>query len=138
MKKVKGSITTNTLVSQISELSGNAISVFYYLGAGPKRSFTVSYGLGAIGTFLLLVRPDDISMIPFYVTVAKFGISASFNTVFLASVDLIPTIFSSSIFGFCNFAARIITITAPVIAEQDAPLPMLVCLGALLTALLAS
>ena len=77
-------------------------------------------------------------MIPFYVTVAKFGVSASFNTVYLASVGLIPTIFSSSVFGFCNVAARIITITAPVIAEQDAPLPMLICLTALSIAVVAS
>lgn len=138
MKKVKGSITTNTLVSQISEFSADIVSVLYYISAGPKFGFTFGYGLAFIGSFLLLMRPDDIPMIPFYVTVAKFGVAASFNTVYLASVGLIPTIFSSSVFGFCNVAARIFTIVSPVIAEQDAPLPMLICVTLSIIAAVAS
>lgn len=74
---------------------------------------------------LLLFYPNDLVYIPLYVTVAKFGVAASFNIVYLVAVGLIPTMFASTVFGFCNVAARILTMSAPIIAEQEPPLPML-------------
>ena len=86
------------------------------------------YVLSILGAFLLLIFPNDVVMIPLYITIAKFGISCAFNLVYLSAVSLIPTILSSTVFGLCNVPARVITIMAPVVAEQDAPVPMLICL----------
>lgn len=69
------------------------------------------------GSLLLLFYPNDIAYIPLYVTIAKFGVAASFNIVYLVAVGLIPTMFASTVFGFCNVAARFVTIAAPIIAE---------------------
>ena len=109
-------------------MAADIVSVLVYLSLGPKKGFASSYSLAILGCFLLLCFPNNIGMIPFFVTIAKFGISASFNMVYLASVGLIPTMFASSVFGLCNVAARIATIMAPVIAEQEYPLPMILCL----------
>ena len=114
------------------------MAVLYYISIGPKHTFTLSYILAIVGALLLLIYPNDVSMIPLYVTIAKFGVAASFNTVYLASVGLIPTMFASSVFGFCNVSARCFTIMSPVIAEQDAPLPMLIVVTASIIACFAS
>jgi len=44
----------------------------------------------------------------------------------LITAEYFPTAYSSSVFGFCNIAARFTTILAPLVAEMKAPLPMLV------------
>ena len=114
-------------MSSSSEVCADIISVFVYMSIGPKKGFASSYILASLGCLLLLCFPNNIDMIPFYVTIAKFGISTSFNMVYLASVGLIPTMFASSVFGLCNVAARILTILAPIIAEQVYPYPMIIC-----------
>ena len=96
------------------------------------------YILSILGAFLLLIFQNDVVMIPLYITIAKFGISTAFNLVYLSAVSLIPTILSSTVFGFCNVPARVITIMAPVVAEQDAPVPMLMCLVLVSCAIVAS
>ena len=122
-----GSITLNTLASATSEVIAKIVCFFVYKSFGPKKGYAASYFIASIGTILLLCFPDNIDFIPLFVTISKFGICISFNTSFLASVDLVPTIFSATIFGFCNVAARFFTIFSSEIAEQDYPFPMLVC-----------
>ena len=39
--------------------------------------------------------------------------------------DLFPTLFVATAFGVCNFFAKFASIFAPQVAEQTAPLPML-------------
>ena len=127
MKMVKGTLTQNTIVSQIAELAANFYSGLMYLSIGPKMGFSSSYAICVVGSILLMMNWNNIDMIPLYITMAKFGISSSFNMIYLASVSLIPTILSSTVFGYCNVAARICTIFAPVVAEQEFPFPMILC-----------
>ena len=63
-------------------------------------------------------------MLPVFITMAKFGISAAFNMIFIASVQLIPTIVAASVFGYCNVLARLMTVLSPIVAELDYPLPL--------------
>jgi len=63
---------------------------------------------------------------PIFVTLAKFGISSAFVIVYVATVDVFPTLFCATAIGFCNFFARVATILAPLIAEKQPPLPMLI------------
>jgi len=46
----------------------------------------------------------------------KFGISSSFNCVYLAN-GLFPSIYSSTTFGMFNFFARLTAMFAPIAAE---------------------
>lgn len=127
MKLVKGTLTQNTIVSQVAELSANWYSGLMYSSVGPRMGFTTSYLLCLGGSILLMMNWNNLDMIPLYITMAKFGISSSFNMIYLASVSLIPTILSSTVFGYCNVVARVLTIFAPVVAEQAFPFPMILC-----------
>ena len=59
------------------------------------------------------------SAVPVFISIAKFGISAAFNMVFLAFVALTPVQFTSSMFGLANFVARWVTFLAPLTAELE-------------------
>lgn len=54
---------------------------------------------------------------------SKFGISGSFNVVYLAN-GLFPPVYSSTTFGLCNFFARFASMLAPIFAEFEKPIPM--------------
>lgn len=61
---------------------------------------------------------------PFFVVLAKFGISGGFVLCYASTVEVFPTLFCATALGFCNFFARVLTILAPEIAEREPPLPM--------------
>lgn len=48
----------------------------------------------------------------------------AFNMVFIASVELIPTIFAATVFGYANVVARLVTMMSSIIAEKEYPLPI--------------
>ena len=69
--------------------------------------------------------------------VAKFGLAFSFMINYLSMVQLFPTLFCGTATGICNFAGRMATIFAPIVAELEPPTPILI-LGSLLLAAFAS
>jgi hypothetical protein len=56
----------------------------------------------------------------------KLGLSSAQNICALITAEYFPAAYSSSVFGFCSMAARFTTILAPLIAEMEAPYPLLV------------
>ena len=43
--------------------------------------------------------------------------------------ELFPTLVRATSFGICNVCARLITISAPVFARAEQPIPMMIVLG---------
>lgn len=66
---------------------------------------------------------------PPFVVITKLGIAGGFNLVYQAALDVFPTLFCGTAIGICNFFARVISIFAPIVAEQPAPLPMIILTG---------
>ena len=64
------------------------------------------------------------------VIVAKFGISANYNIIYVAHGDIFPVLFSATAFGFCSFFARLFTSLSPLLAEIEEPAPMIAFTGA--------
>ena len=56
----------------------------------------------------------------------KFGVSASFNLVWIVTADYFPVVFRSQIYGVCNLVSRMIGSGAPIMAVVKALYPMLV------------
>lgn len=113
LKYIEGDIYTNTIVSSISEVAAYLISGVLYEKIGTKVSFIGSFLIGIVGSISLMTLGDaNKNFIPIMVLGTKFGISGSFNVVYLAN-SLFPPIYSSTTFGFCNFFARIASMLAP-------------------------
>lgn len=138
MDHLEGSLITNTIISQVSEFTAYILSSVIYLYLGPKPAFLSMYLLSVIGSGMLIKFWTDVSLIPIFITMAKFGISACFNMVFIASVELVPTLFTASAFGFCNVSARMVTMMSSLVAELPYPVPLVVNMIVALIAAVAS
>lgn len=90
--------------------------------------------LSLFGTLFLMIFWNNLTLIPFFITMAKFGVSATFNMVFIAFMQLIPTLYTATIFGISNVVARTVTIMSPLIAEMDYPTPLILEIIAVLFA----
>lgn len=113
MGRVKGSLVLNTIFSQAAEMSANYLSMFIYAFLGAKLGFLSMFVLSIVGSILLIIFFSNLTLLPVFIICAKFGIAASFNMCFMGFVQLIPTIFSTRVFGFCNVLARTVTVLSP-------------------------
>ena len=124
LKYIDGDIYENTIISSVSEVTAYLISGALYDKIGPKVSFIGSFVLAVVGSVLLITLGDNhVDYVVYMVLGTKFGISGSFNVVYLAN-SLFPPIYSSTTFGAFNFFARLFSMIAPPFAELQKPLPM--------------
>jgi len=117
LKYIDGDIYTNTIISSVSEVTAYLVSGALYDRIGPKVSFIGSFALAVVGSILLIFLGDHyVAFVPAMILGTKFGISGSFNVVYLAN-SLFPPIYSSTTFGAFNFFARLFSMIAPPFAE---------------------
>ena len=122
-----GNIFNNSYSSSGSELVAVTTAGLIYGYLKAKKIFIISFTTALVGSLLILfIGNVTLSWMPLYVIIAKFGISSAYLTLFIATVDVFPTLFCATAFGVVNFVATLVTILAPVIAEMKAPFPMLV------------
>ena len=112
VKYLGGDIFQNTVITSISQTVAAIFGGVLYQKLGVKRTFALSFLLSMIGSTYLL---HDNS--PLFILLARFGCSSCFCIVYLANADIFPPKFASTVFGLCNTASRILTITAPMVAE---------------------
>lgn len=125
MKYLNGDVYTNIMTSSVADNFGTIFSAILYEKFGVRTAFLVCISFSLIGGANILLLNSYINWMPLFIFISKVGNSSSFNLVFLANADLFPTLFSATAMGICNFFARLTTISAPLIAERPAPLPMI-------------
>jgi len=121
---IPGNIYVNTSIATISELLAQAISGIVYVYVGEKWSFILSFALSALGGVLIGFIPAGEYLVAFFVFVAVFGISFSYNLVYLVTPYLFPTERSSTAFGVCNASAMIFSILSGPAAVLPGVWPM--------------
>lgn len=126
LKYWPGNIYINTIASAMSGNIAYIVAGFCYEKFGAKTTFSAGFLLSVVGGICLLIVGESVTIwMPVFVTIAAFGINGCFCLVYVIMVDVFPTLFVATAFGICNFAARIATIFAPVVAELSPPLPMI-------------
>lgn len=127
MNDLPGNIYNNALASSASEFLAYILGGVLYKALNIKKSFILLYSISVVGSLLILFYgASKPSYMPAFVTLAKFGISACFNVIYIASVDVFPILFCGTALGVCNFAARLLTIFAPLVAQIEGDLPMII------------
>ncbi len=102
------------------------ISGFLYTSIGPKPAFIAAFSLAFTGAVLYLsLAKNHEDIVPFILILGKFGLSAAFNLVYVAN-SIFPTVYATTTMGICSIFARITTIFAPMIAEAEDPIPMII------------
>ena len=125
MKYLEGSLIQNNIFFQSAELISNATSGYLYFIVGPRKAFAFSFSLSIVGCLFLMIYWHEIQWVPYLILWANLGVSAAFNMCFIGFVELIPTIFRSTVFGIGNTFARGITGLAAEIAEIPYPFPII-------------
>ena len=132
LKKTKGNLLVNTLSSQTAEITAHLVGGILFYKFGARSSMLMGFLIsitGAVGLILINVNmPESTALISLFVGISKFGISAAFSMIYLCFMYLIPTVFTATVFGYSNTAARVVTVLAPEIAEVKGIVPVLVIL----------
>jgi len=117
----------NSTIFSICNVVAIIISPFIYQKAGIKIGFFSLFALSAFGGILILtwgLHSKSTWVFPALVLLASFGMSAGFNLCYAVHSHVFSTLFGATAMGICNFAARIATIFAPMVAEIKGPLSM--------------
>jgi Na+/melibiose symporter-like transporter len=79
-----------------------------------KQALILSYAISFLGGLMILFFGESsIFLMPIFVGVARIGISAGFNLIYLMNAEVFPTLFAATAMGICNLLARIVTILSP-------------------------
>ena len=115
-------MTLSSAADVVARFGGGSV----YSALGPKWSLTVSYVCQAVVGFLFIFIWGANWVVAFMVLLVKLAVASAYALNFNTTAQLFPTEYSATIFGACNFSARLSTIVAPIIAEVDRPVPMVV------------
>jgi len=137
IKYFPGNLFVNSYVATVASVPGNILGAVAYAYFGFRVTIVLSLLTGGLGALLILLLQDS-SIFFVFVLLAKFGIVAAFNVIYIAHTDLFPVLFAATAMGICNTVARIGTIGAPNLAEVHGPMPLIICSSLCLTGALAS
>lgn len=74
----------------------------------------------------MIVEEKEISIIySFWVLLSKFGISSTYNALYLSNTRLFPTYFCATAFGISNVVSKLVTVSSPIVAELKGQLPLM-------------
>jgi hypothetical protein len=82
--------------------------------------------VGSALLFTVLGQEEESSLHIICLFLCRFGVTLAFNCSYTIMRELFPTLVRATSFGICNVCARLITISAPVFARANQPIPMLI------------
>ncbi|CDW73598.1 solute carrier family member 5 [Stylonychia lemnae] len=126
LKYIKGDFFVNTITASLTEVPAYILSGILYEKLGIRIVLVSCFIISLVGGIFLLIFSNNTNVIPVFILLARFGVSATFNICYLANATIFPTIFAGTAFGICNVFAKMATIISPMLAEVDAPVPMTV------------
>ena len=100
-----------------------------YRKYGIKTAITICFTISALATSVLIAWGLDHQkswLFPVLVTVAEYGIAASFTVIYVAHSEIFPILFATTALGLCNFTSRSLSAFAPLLATVEQPVPFLV------------
>ena len=125
IKYIPGNVYINAIVASVSESIAHFCTSYIIKLLGARNSITSMYAISGIATIFLWVSEAKgfIKEVPFFILLAKFGVSSIFTLMYISMLIYFPSRFMGAVFGIANTACRAVTIFAPVVAEIDTPVP---------------
>lgn len=143
LKYFPGNIFINTTASAVSDVLAFTASGVVVQKLGIKWTLFGSFVMGLVGGLAIVFQTSGGKapigwLFPFLVLFSKFGISSAYNICYLSNSMLFPAKISATTMGICNTFARTACILAPLMAEFELPLPMIIFTALCAMASLAS
>jgi len=117
-----------------SEIAGKLAAGPICICIGKKPMLFVGFAISIIGVVLLAVNdPEQSSELKtsMLMNLARFGASMVVSGASIVTVMIIKTSVVSTAMGICIFVASSTALLAPLVAEMDMPMPMIVLAGIL-------
>ena len=117
------------ITASLAEIFAYILSACLYARLGLKQMLLYFNLLSAFGGIVILIyglQHQESFMFPCLIMLARFGVSAAFNAVFIGHDSLFPVLFASTSFGICNFLARSFTAVSTMMSQLEQPTPMII------------
>jgi OCT family organic cation transporter-like MFS transporter 4/5 len=125
IKYIHGNIFINIITTSIADALSSIFAGIIAEKIGAKNTLFLSFGLaGTFATLIIFAEHPVIILTSVFIT--RFGISSAFTLCYIVTADYFPSIVSSQVFGICRVFAGFATSLSPMIAEMEAPVPMVV------------
>lgn len=129
VKYFPGSFEVNTLVMTASDLPATILAGILTYNFSPRRVYVLFAGLASIAGLgiLFLVDGDNPGYkLPVLCSCARVGTMGLFTSAWITHPRMFPTLFAVTSIGISNFCCRGLVIAAPLVAEIEHPVPMIV------------
>jgi hypothetical protein len=115
----------NMVVMALADLIAAVSSGVLTKLVGFGKGFTISFMIVIVASGVYTILKNIIAVEYICVFMMRFGLKQSFCICYFASSELFDSSIKSRSFAFCNFFARILTISSPMIVTL-VPAPILV------------
>ena len=110
----------------MAEIIAKLIGGVVLFKMGLKPIFIFSFVITFIGSGLLaVVTHGNDALISGLMVMVKFGICMGEIGIFMGTILLFKTTLVGAAMGYCNVISRLVVMLAPMVAEIDAPIPMM-------------
>lgn len=97
-----GNVFRNTFASTAAELVAVTFGGVLYGKLLAQKTFALSFAVSLVGGILIVLFSESVTvMMPEFVIISKFGISCAFLSVYIANMEMFPTLFCGTAFGIC-------------------------------------
>lgn len=127
LKYIPGSIYLNFAIAGISEIIAHIVVGLLFLKLTPRWTFFMGFTAAFAGGICLVWQnkfADNSALIAGFVLLAKFGCSMAVCACYVSTPFVFPLKICGTAFGICNCFARFVSISSPIIAEREIPVPM--------------
>ena len=116
-KYTKGDLFFNMISLEMTEITALVFLVFILAKLGLRRALMVAHLTACVGVILLAIFENAVeALIPVFIMLITLGFGSSFSTIYAANV-IFPVEYATQTLGYCNTAARFLTIFSGVIVE---------------------
>ena len=115
--------------SSVSDIIANVISAIVFERVGIRGTLSAANAWSTLGGVVVLfygLHHQQSWTFPIIVMLTKFGVSITFNVLYISHSTLFPVLFAATALGMCNFIARLFSALSSLLAEMEEPLPMIV------------
>jgi hypothetical protein len=122
-------IYMNSFMTSGSEIAGKLLAGPLCICAGKKPMLFTSFGITIVGVILLAANDPEQSTelkTSILMNLARFGASMAISGSSIVMIMIIKTSVVSTAMGVCIFFASSTSLFAPIVAEMQLPMPMVI------------
>lgn len=120
---MSGDLKENLFAFSIAQVIGFYTSEWMNRKLKTKKAYLISFSLCILGQFLLIVFHEEEHLQFIFLMITVIGQCQTKFYAYINHVKLIPSMYTTSTFGISNLIARMVSIFAPIVAEQEFPTP---------------